>query len=319
MTNRLLPAVCTLLVSSLSWAQPYPSKPIRLVVPTGPGGGYDTVARIVADKLVPELGQPVVVENRVGAGTVVGTNYVAKSAPDGYTIVMGGIASIALAPATERDLPFHPGKDLVAVSMLSGNSYTLVARNEFEASSLPELLKIAKNYPGKYTIGTLGLTSGQGVLAALLKSLSGIDLLEVQYKGAQQVYPDLLSGRLDLFFDSSTATRPLVRGAKVKALAVSTGDRDPTSPLVPTASESGLPTLVFESWLGIFAPAKTPRPVVLQLRKAVGQALQAAELQKRFSELGVRRLSLDDPEQFVNEQLSLWPPLLRKAGIHPDR
>lgn len=316
-------AIFAAALASLFWvaslnAQGYPSKPVRVIVPVPPGGGYDIVGRIVVDKLTAEMGQPIIVENRAGAGTTVGTNYVAKAPADGYTLVIGGIGSIALAPALQKDLPFNPATDLTAVFVMTANSYTLLTRPEFEAKTLQDVINFAKANPGKLTIGSLGLSSGQGVLAALVKSLAGIDILEVQYKGGQQVYPDLMSGRVDLFFDSSTAARPFLGSGKVRGLAVSSGERDPLLPDVPAAREAGLPGLAFENWLGLFAPARTPRPIIVHVRERVAKAMQSPDLQKRLSDLGVRRAAVSDPEAFVKAEIDKWPPLLRKAGLRPN-
>ena len=298
--------------------QTFPTKPIRLVVPLGPGGGYDFAGRLLAEGLAHELGQPLVVENRTGAGTVVGTNSVAKSAPDGYTIVVGGIGSIAQAAGLVKDLPFDPAADLIPLHLVTTNAYTLTSRSDFAPRDLRELIAYAKSNPGKVTIGTPGPGTGQAVVMSLLKSIGGLDLLEVQYKSAPPVYIDMLAGRIDLFFDANSTAAPFVTSGKVRGIASSGNSRDFLLPDLPTAKEAGLPDLVMENWTGLFAPSKTPRPIVLRYREAISRVAATPEFQRTQRNRGYAMFSPPDVEAFVQEECRRWPALLARAGIKPQ-
>ena len=305
--------------TAVSQAQPapaFPSKLVTIVVPVGPGGSYDYIGRLLGEGLAKELGQPVVVENRPGAGTVVGTQYVVKSAADGYTIVVGGVGSIAHAAALVKDLPYNPGKDLVPLQLVSTNSFMLSARPDFAPKDLQELITYARANPGKLTIGTPGQGTGQAVAASMLKSLAGIDIVEVQYKGAPPAYMDLMAGRIDLFFDGTGTAVPFIKSGKIRGIASSGAERDLGE--VPTAKESGLPGLVLDSWTGLFAPAATPRPVVLRLRQAIGKVAASPEFRKQMASRSFEVISPPDVDTFVKSEIQRWPPLLAKAGIKPQ-
>ncbi len=297
-------------------AQTTPTFPIRMlniVVPVGPGGSYDYLGRLLGDGLAKELGQPVVVENKPGAGTVVGTTYAVKSAPDGYTLVVGGVGSISQAPALTKDLPYNPTRDLVPVQLVATNGYTLIARPDLGPKTLPELIAYARANPGKLTIGTPGQGSGQTVGAALLKSLAGIDILEVQFKGAPPIYTELLAGRIDLFFDATGTAQPFVKSGKVRAIVTAGETRELAD--VPTARESGLPEFVLSSWTGLFVPAATPRPVILRLRQAIDNVTATPAFKEHLSSRSFIAFSPTDVEAFVRAENQRWPGLLAKAGI----
>ena len=294
----------------------FPTRALNIVVPVGPGGSYDYLGRLLGDGLSRELGQPVVVENRPGAGTVIGTTYAVKSAPDGYTLVVGGLGSIAQAPALTKALPYSPSRDLVPVQLVSTNGYTLIARADLAQKTLPELIAYAKANPGKLSIGTPGQGAGQTVAAQLLKSLAGIDILEVQFKGAPPIYTEMLGGRIDLFFDGSGTALPFIKDGKVRALATTGETRE--LPDVPTARESDLSELVLSSWTGLFVPAATPRPVVLRLRQAVDKVISTAAFKERLASRSFIPFTTPDVEAFVRAENQRWPALLAKAGVQPQ-
>jgi tripartite-type tricarboxylate transporter receptor subunit TctC len=294
-------------------ATDFPSRPIKLVVPVGPGGIYDYLGRTLGDMLSKELKQPVVVENKTGAGSVVGTQYVVKSAPDGYTMVIGGVGSIAHSSALVKNLPYSPGKDLVPLQLAASNSYTLVSRPGFGPKNLQEVIAYAKNNPGKLTIASPGKGTGQTVAALMLKSLAGIDILEVQYKGASPAYIDLMAGRIDLFFDSTGTTAPYVQSGKIGAIASSGTSRD--FPNVPTAAESGLKDMVLLNWTGLFAPAATPKPIVLRLRQAINKVVATDAFKEKLKARRLDGFSPDDVETFVQSEIKRWPAALAKAGV----
>jgi tripartite-type tricarboxylate transporter receptor subunit TctC len=315
----LIAAIAIIIAPTTGTAQTataFPTKLLNIVVPVGPGGSYDYLGRLLGDALSKELGQPVVVENRPGAGTVVGTTYAVKSAPDGYTMVVGGVGSIAQSPALTKELPYSPASDLVPLQLVATNGYALIARPDLPQKSLQELIAYARANPGKLTIGTPGQGSGQTVGAALLKSLAGIDILEVQFKGAPPIYTELLAGRVDLFFDATGTALPFIKSGKLRAIVTAGETRELLD--VPTAKESGLPDLVLSNWTGLFVPAATPRPVVLRLRQAIDKVVATPAFKEHLASRSFASFASPDVEAFVKSEIKRWPPLLAKAGIVPQ-
>ena len=300
-------------------ADTYPSQPIRLIVPSAAGGGYDVVGRLLAERLGQELGQAIVVENRTGAGTLVGTQAAATATPDGYTLLVGGLANIAFNQGLYDKLPYKPS-DLTPIALAGSFSYTLVARPDLPQTNLREVIEFARSHPGKLNIATAGVGTGQQVAAALLKSVAGIDLTEVPYKGAQPAYTDLFGGRVDLFFDNTSTARPFVDAKRAKALVNSGASRDPLLPQVPTGAEAGATGLVLESWIGLFAPTRTPAPVLERLRTAMTKVMQSPDVRKRFETQGIRPSTMTPAEtpRFIEAEVQKWPPFLRKAGIRAE-
>jgi tripartite-type tricarboxylate transporter receptor subunit TctC len=298
----------------------FPTKPIKLIVPTAAGGGYDNIGRLLAEKLATELGNSWVVENRTGAGTVVGTQAAVRSPADGYTLLVGGLANIAFNPGLYEKLPYNPSTDLIPIALVGSFSYTLVGSKDLTQTSLREFIDFAKANPGKLTIAHGGVGTGQHVAAALLKSLAKIDLLEVPYKGSQAAYTDLLGGRVDLFFDNTTTVRPFVDTARVKAIVTSSSSREALLPQVPTGLEAGLNGLVLESWIGLFAPANTPPVAIERLRAAVNNIMQNTDIRKRLEASGVRTFSMTakETERFVKAETDKWTQFLRQAGIKAE-
>jgi tripartite-type tricarboxylate transporter receptor subunit TctC len=305
------------LVSQSVLGEGYPAKPVRIIVPSAPGGGYDFIGRLLADKFSQELGQAVIVENRTGAGTLVGTQAAASAAPDGYTLLVGGLANMAFNLGLHKEPRYHPVTDFTPVALVGAFTYALVARKDLAPSTLRETLDYARANPGKLTIATSGIGTGQHISAVLLKRMANVDILEVAYKGAQPAYVDLLAGRVDLFFDNTTTARPFIADARVKPIITSGSVRDPLLPNVPTGKEAGLDGLVLDSWIGLFAPAKTPRPIVEKLRATTAKTLHAAETRKRLEQSGwhVLALSPAETEAFVKSEAEKWPQFLRDAGV----
>src|SRR6266849_11203517 len=289
-------------------AQDYPSRPVRIVVPSAPGGGFDLVGRVLAQKLGEQTGQAFVVENRPGAGTLVGTQLVARAAPDGYSLVVGGLSNIALNMGLYREPGYDSLGDLTPVSLVVSHSYTLVARKGLPLASLREVVDFARANPGKLNIGTSGLGTGQYIGAAIIGALAEVNMVKVPYKGAQPVYQDLLAGRVDLFYDNTTTTRPYVDSGQVKALAVSSRARAPTMPKVPTLIETGVVNLEMETWFGLFAPARTPRPLVERLRAELDKAMLSAEVRSRLETGSGRSLRMNTAETavFVKAEVARW-------------
>jgi tripartite-type tricarboxylate transporter receptor subunit TctC len=322
-SSRLRRAGCAwvaLWAFSAALAQDYPSRLVRIVVPSAPGGGFDLVGRVLGQKLGEQTGQAFVVENRPGAGTLLGTQLVARSAPDGYNLVVGGLSNIALNMGLYQSPGYDSLADFTPVGLVVSHSYTLVARKDLPLASLAQVIAFARANPGKLNIGTSGPGTGQYIGAAIIAALTGVDIVKVPYKGAQPVYQDLLAGRVDLFYDNTTTTRPYVESGQVRALAVSSRERAPTMPQLPTLIETGVVDLEMETWFGLFAPARTPRAVVERLRTEVDKAMLSAEVRSRL-EMGSGRslrMAPAETEAFVRAEVVKWTGLLRKAGIEPE-
>jgi tripartite-type tricarboxylate transporter receptor subunit TctC len=299
-------------------AQTFPSRVVKVVVPQPPGGGFDAVARTMADPLSRQLGQPVIVENRPGAGTIVGTEAVAKADPDGYTLLLGASANLALNPGLYKKLPYDP-KDFKVVGLAAMFSYTLAARNDLPFNSLREIVDHARANPGKLTYASGGNGTGQHIAAAVTFYLAGVKVTHVPYKGAQAAYQDLLPGRVDMFFDNSATARPHLQNGRVKAIAVSSPQRVSYHPDVPTVRESGV-DFEMVTWVGYFARADTPAPVLARLREAFDQALATPEVPAMLEKRGAfpMRVPVAEAEALVARDIDKWIKLIRSAGISAD-
>ena len=299
-------------------AQTFPNRVVKVVVPQPPGGGFDAVARTMADPLSRQLGQPVIVENRPGAGTIVGTEAVAKADPDGYTLLLGASANLALNPGLYRKLPYDP-KDFKVVGLAATFSYTLAARNDLPFNSLREIVDHARANPGKLTYASGGNGTGQHIAAAVTFHLAGVKVTHVPYKGAQAAYQDLLPGRVDMFFDNSATARPHIQNGRVKAIAVSSPQRVSYHPDVPTVRESGV-DFEMVTWVGYFARADTPAPVLARLREAFDRALATPEVPAMLEKRGAfpMRVPAAEAEALVARDIDEWIKLIRSAGIRAD-
>jgi tripartite-type tricarboxylate transporter receptor subunit TctC len=308
-----LPVVCT-----SAQAQSYPTRPVKIVVPTGPGGGYDIVGRLLADQLQKRMGQPFVIENRIGAGTVLGTQAAAGAPADGYTLVIGGLSNIVFNAGLYKKLPYDPLKDLVPVAMAYTLSYILVGAKELPQKTPAEVIAAAKQKPDSISLANAGTGTGQHLMGVAFQRYAGIRFLEVPYRGASAVYPDLLSGRVDLFFDSAAAALPYIKEGQAKGIAILSAQRNAQIPDVPTMTESGMANLEIESWIGVFAPAKTPKPIIEALRAAIAQSLP--DLRERFITSGgdVFDVAPGKLDAFVKAEYDKWTALIRDAGITLD-
>ncbi|MBU7573681.1 MAG: tripartite tricarboxylate transporter substrate binding protein [Hydrogenophaga sp.] len=323
--RQLLAAVPAAALASLApaaaWAQAdYPNRPLRVIVPQPPGGGFDFVGRALADRLAQPLGQPVVVENRTGSGTVVGTDAAAKAAPDGYTLLTGSVSNMVLNMGLYKNLSYDSLKDFEPVGLAVSYSYTLLGRNSLPFNNLAGLVAYAKANPGKLTYASAGNGSGQHVIAAALWSLAGVDIVHVPYRGAQPAYADLLGDRVDLFFDLTPTTRAHVDTGKLKAIAVSSAERNPMQPTVQTINESGTVKLELESWFGYFAPSKTPPEVLARLRGELAKIIATPELQETFRKAGgsPMKISVADTKTMLARDVQRWTGLIRAANISLD-
>jgi tripartite-type tricarboxylate transporter receptor subunit TctC len=298
----------------------FPAHPVKVIVPQPPGGGFDFVARVLADRLSKQTGQAFVVENKPGSGTLVGTDFVAKAAPDGYTLLTGSVSNLALNPGLYRNLPYDSLRDFEPLGIAVSYSYTLMARKDLPLNSLKDVVAYAKANPRKLTYASAGAGSGQHVLAASLWHLAGVELVHVPYRGAQAAYQDLLGGRVDLFFDLAPTARAQIDGGTVKALAVSGVARNPMHPELPTILESGVAQLDLESWFGLFAPAKTPPDVLEKLRADLAKVIAAPDVADAFRKAGGKPVALGAAETraLVQRDVQRWTRLVREADIRAD-
>lgn len=299
-------------------AQTYPDRAVKIIVPIGPGGSYDLVGRHLADVLSKRLGQAFVVENKPGAGTVVGTQAASQSEPDGYTLVIGGLSNMAFNSALYSKLGYDPLRDFVPVALVYKFGYVIVGRKDLPQAKLQDIVAAAKASPGSISVATAGVGTGQQLVAAAFMKAAGVKLLEVPYKGSPPAFTDLLAGRIDLFFDSIAAALPYVQSAQVRGIAVLSSKRSALAPDVPTMSEAGVPGLDVDSWLGIFAPAKIPPEVLAKLRREIRATLP--ELKDRFEKSGGEAWDLPDDklDGFVASEHATWTKLIREAGIKLD-
>ena len=299
-----------------SHGQTYPSRAIRLIVPQPPGGGFDLVARTLAEPLARIMGGPVVVENRPGAGMLVGTEAAAKAEPDGYTLLLGAKPNLAFNAGLYDKLPYDPKADFVPVGIATFNPYTLVARNDLPFDSLKEIVAYARAHPGKLTYASAGNGTGQHITAEVTFHLAGVKLTHVPYKGAAPAYQDLLPGRVDLFFDNSATAQPHIDAGRVKPIAVSAAERLASLPNVPTVRESGV-DFENETWIGYFVRAGTPQPIVARLRAGFDKVLAMPEISAGLQKRGYRtvQLSAQDTEAMVAKDIDKWTQLIRAAGI----
>ena len=297
----------------------YPNKPLRVIVPQPPGGGFDFVARVLADALGKALQQSVLVENKTGSGTLIGTELAAKAEPDGYTLLLGSISNLALNMGLYRKLPYDSLRDFEPLGLAVAYGYTLMGRKDLPYKSLKEVLAYAKTNPGRLTYASAGNGSGQHVIAAALWQMAGVELTHIPYRGAQPAYQDLLGGRVDLFFDLSPTARTQIDAGNARALVVSGPARQPTLPDVPTILETGI-KLELESWFGLFAPARTPAKILERLRHELEIVIASKDVSNTFRKAGGRSLSLSlaETRALVKRDVERWSKRVRELGITPD-
>ena len=299
-------------------AQGFPTKPVRLIVPNAPGGSIDILARLLSQKLQELWGQPVIVDYKPGAGTVLGTDYVAKSAPDGYTLGMV-ITGHVINPSLRSNMPFDTVKDLSGVTMTAISHVVIEATASLEANSLPELIALAKKQPGKISYASPGSGSAMHLAGELLKSLSGIDIVHVPYKGSGPAYGDVISGRVQLMIDPLYASMPYIKAGKMKALAVTNLTRSAIAPEIPTVAET-IPGFDVQSINGIVVPSATPRELVRKISADIVKVLQSPDLKARLGELGLQTVG-STPEQFdayIRTEIEKWAKVVKFSGAKAD-
>jgi tripartite-type tricarboxylate transporter receptor subunit TctC len=317
---RTLLLSCLCLTVQANAQNNFPDKPLHIIVPQPPGGGFDYVGRVLADKMAPLMKESIIVENRPGVGTVVGTDYVAKLPPDGYTAVVGSISNMVMNPWLYKTLPYDPIKDFVPVGLAISYSYTLIGRKGLPFSDLKGLIQYAKDNPGKLTYASGGNGTGQHVLAAALWNKAGVDVVHVPYKGAQAAYTDIIGGRVDLFFDLSPTAKPHIDAGSVIAYATSGATRNPNIPGVPTILETGVSNVELESWFGLFVPAKTPPEILAKWQEAMQKVANMPEVKERFEKAGGKPISPTPAEvrTMVQSDYNRWKQLISNANIKAD-
>ena len=315
------PAARRLMLSAVLAAAPfalyaqsaYPNKPIRLIVPVTTGGPSDLVARIVGDKLTGALGKPVVIENKAGASQTLGADFVAKAAPDGYTLLQAA-ANMAINPILMKDLPFDTIKDFAPVSLTHMTPYVFVVSAQLPVTTLEGLIKYIRDNPGKVSYGSTGQGSPQQLATLLFaQTVSGLtDMTEIQYKGSSTAHPDLISNRITFMIDPLAASAPHIKSGSLRALAVSTPARNPQFPNLPTATEAAAPGYDFASWGGVFAPARLPAEVMQKLNSEIGKVLNSAEITKRFEDMGLvaKASSPEEFSRFLQAEMLRWDKIL---------
>jgi tripartite-type tricarboxylate transporter receptor subunit TctC len=299
-------------------AQSFPTKPVHLIVPNAPGGSIDILARLLSHKLQEVWGQPVIVEYKPGVGTVLGTDYVAKSAPDGYTLGMV-ITGHVINPSLRSNMPFDTVKDLSGVSMTAISHVVIEATSSLEANTLAELIALAKKQPGKISYASPGSGSAMHLAGELLKSLTGIDMVHVPYKGSGPAYGDVISGRVQLMIDPLYASMPHIKAGKMKALAVTNATRSSVAPEIPTVAET-IPGFDVQSINGIVVPSATPRELVRKISADIVKVLQSPDLKARLSELGLQPVGTT-PEQFdayIRTEIEKWAKVVKFSGAKAD-
>jgi tripartite-type tricarboxylate transporter receptor subunit TctC len=306
--------------ASLCSAQPYPTKPIKLIVPFPAGGPLDTTSRQLAQKMSESLGQQIVVENKAGAGGTIGMDAVAKSAADGYTLGMGALSTHAVNPALLAKMPYDANKDFVAISNVVVTPNVLVVHPALPATSVQALVTYAKANPGKLAFGSGSNGSGGHLAGEQLKALYGLDMIHVPFKGSAPATQSLLAGDVQFMFDNLASALTQVKAGKLRALAVTTPQRNALAPEVPTMAEAGVANFDIYTWWGLFAPANTPIEIVRKLNEATVKALQSAELKERWAALGAEPAPSTSAAftAFVRSEQTKYSKIVKDSGARPD-
>jgi tripartite-type tricarboxylate transporter receptor subunit TctC len=313
-------AIIGLLVAGLAGAQPYPNKPIRLVVPFPPGGAVDFYARVVQGPLTELLGQTIIIDNRAGASGMVGAGFVAKSAPDGYTLLLGNIASLAINVGIYPTMPYDPLKDLTPVVRTVDVNYVLAVHPSLPVRNVPELVAHAKANPGKLSYGSAGGGSLPHLGAELFKARTATDMVHVPYKGGGPMVTDLLGGSIQLVIGDQANLMPHVTSGKLRALAVATSKRSPNAPDIPTIAESGLPGFDATAWQGLMGPAGLPAEVTKRLNEAFNKAMAMPAVREKLLGGGLEPVG-GTPEQFgrfINDEITKWVKIATDVGAKAD-
>ena len=321
--NRIVKIACALLAAlaaSATHGQAYPTKPIKVVIPFVAGGSSDIVGRAIGSKFQEYLGQPAVVENRPGANGSIAAEFVAKSDPDGYTILVGSIGVFSINAALFKDLRYDPLRDFAPITLAVTTPNVLVTKPDLPAKSMKELVEFAKKNPGRVSYCSSGTGSSDHLTGELFKQGAGIFALHVPYRGGAACQTDLMGNQVDISFQNLGAVTNYIKGGKMKALAVTAQARHPQLANVPTTGEAGFPDLVVTSWQAVAAPAKTPRDVVKRLSDATVRALRSPDIRERMTQIGFDVVAGTPEEfgQFMKAEVERWKKVVQRGGIQPE-
>ena len=320
MNTRTTLVACLLACTSPAWSQAYPTGPLTLVVPFAPGGGTDFIGRVLSEQLGTQLGQRVIVDNKGGAGTVIGTNAVAKAKPDGQTMLVNG-SSMAFFPALFKDLPFDPGRDLRIVTLVSEQPYVLTVTQSFAPKNVREFIALAKARPGEISYVSAGIGSGTHLASELLWQELGVKLLHIPYKGTAPAVADLAAGFVQVMYTTAAGASGMIKSGRIRALGVSSTKRISSLPDVPTIAESGVKNFKQVSWIALFVPAATPQGTLEKLRSATVAALSSADVRTKFETQGLEpaySASLDEAQRFYQKEAVRWAGVIMATGIKPQ-
>ncbi|MFN0163645.1 MAG: tripartite tricarboxylate transporter substrate binding protein [Burkholderiales bacterium] len=301
-------------------AQTWPARPLKMIAPYPPGGGVDTVSRMIAERLAARLGQPVTVENLPGAGATIGAAALAKSSADGYTVMMGSVVDYSIAPHVHKNLSFDMRRDFVQIVEVANGTVVLVVNADFPPKTVAELIALAKSRPGQFSFASSGIGGLQHLNAEMFKQMAGVDLVHVPYKGTAQFLPDLLAGRVPMSIDSLPAHLPHIRAGKLRVLAVASRARAPMLPDVPTMSEAGLTGYESATNYTLFAPTGTPREAIERLNRETNALLQAADLRDRLQALGIVTAggTIEAITAKAGTEMTKWAGVIKAAQIKFD-
>jgi len=316
---KVLTSVCAAsiaLVSAHALAQAYPTKPVRMISPSGAGGPVDVICRLVAQGLTDVLKQQVVVENRVGAAGLIGTEFVSKAAPDGYTLLFGFSGPLAIVPNLNPNTPYDPVADLAPVSQVAAAPYVLLVHPSVPAKTVKELVALAKSRPGKMNFGSGGVGVGIHMASELFSHIAGIRMVHVPYKGAAPAMTAVIAGEVDMMFNGIPPTLPHIKSGRVRVIAIGSAKRTDLLPGVPTVQESGV-DFATEGWYGVVAPKGTPQPIIDTLHKALVQAMGSAEMKANMAKMAVETSATTPAEfaKFIRSENERWGKVIKAAGI----
>ena len=303
-----------------SYAQTYPARAVRMIVPFPPGGPNDILARVVSQKMSESLGQQIIVDNRGGAGGIIGTEAGAKAAPDGYTLLLSGTAALSINPSLHAKLPYDPVKDFAPISLLATAPSILIVHPTLPVKTVKEFVALAKKRPGQLNYASAGVGTPPHLAGELFKSMAGIDITHVPYKGGGPALTDLLAGQVELYFSGISSAIPLIREGRVKAIAVTSAKRSSVMPDMPTIAESGLPGYEVGNWYAILGPAGLPRDIVSRINTEIVKALKSQDTHKRVLELGADPVG-SSPEQlasYMKAEIAKWAKVIKAAGIKAE-
>jgi tripartite-type tricarboxylate transporter receptor subunit TctC len=322
-SRRLAPLVicCATVITSAgpAAAQSYPVRPIRVIVPYPPGGPNEVITRTIGEHVAKTLGQPLVVDNRAGAASIVGTELAARAAPDGYTLLMGTFA-FAVTPSLHENLPYDALRDFAAVAMVASSLLVLVVQPDLPVASVKELIALARARPGELNYASSGGGSASNLGAVLFQSLTGVRMTSITYKGAAQSLSAVVAGEIQLTFNSIPPAMPHIKSGRLRVLAVSAAQRTAVLPDVPTIAEAGVPGYELDSWYGVLAPGRIPKTIVTKLHHVITAAVRAADTRERFTAVGLEPATMTPAEfaRYIASEIEKWSRVVRQSGLRHD-